>query len=233
MNHRDTEAPLVQVYRQLLDAHGHQRWWPAETPFEVCVGAILTQNTAWTNVERALARLKSAGLLDPDALHALPETDLAELLRPAGTFRVKARRLRAFLDVLIREFHGSLAHLFAGDTATVRARLLGIPGIGPETADCLLLYAGGHLSFVVDAYTRRIFHRHDWCGARASYAELQTLCARASHPGEMPDALDYWQDFHAQLVAVGKEYCRARAPRCETCPLRAFLPSTAGRSPGV
>jgi endonuclease-3 related protein len=139
---------------------GHQDWWPGETPFEVCVGAILTQNTNWTNVERAIANLKSAGVLAPEKLFALPEAELARLIRPAGYFNVKARRLRFFLRVLVQEFDGDLKKLFTGDTAAVRARLLAIHGIGPETADSLLLYAGGHHSFVIDAYTKRIFERH-------------------------------------------------------------------------
>jgi len=205
-------------------AFGPQHWWPGETPFEVCVGAILTQNTAWSNVERAIANLKGAGVLEPRRLHALPLTDLARLLRPAGYFNVKAARLRAFLDVLVDEFGGELERLFGGATPVVRARLLAIKGIGPETADCMLLYAGGHASFVVDAYTRRIFHRHGWCAEAEAYHDLQTLCAASlSH---RPDAatLDYWQDYHAQLVRVGKQFCRPRAPRCEACPLQCLLP---------
>jgi endonuclease-3 related protein len=217
-------AALREAYERMRAAHGHQKWWPAETPFEVCVGAILTQNTAWTNVERALARLQEAGVLEPLALYELPESALADLLRPAGTFRVKARRLRAFLRVLIEECHGDLARLFAGGTHAVRARLLEIPGIGPETADCLLLYAGGHLSFVIDAYTKRILVRHGWCHPKAGYDDLQAGCAEAASHVAGADPLDAWQDFHAQLVRVGKDFCRARAPRCEQCPLQPLLP---------
>jgi endonuclease-3 related protein len=155
----------------------------------------------------------------------LPEARLAELIRPAGYFNVKARRLRAFLQSLVQEFQADLSRMFAGDTATVRTRLLSISGIGPETADSMLLYAGGHLSFVVDAYTRRIFSRHRWCTAEVSYPELQDLCARSLRctNGEM---LDFWQDYHAQLVMIGKDYCRPRAPRCECCPLRELLPQS-------
>jgi endonuclease-3 related protein len=225
----DHAPPLRDAYRRLRERFGHQRWWPAETPFEVCIGAILTQNTAWTNVGRALARLKAAGALTPPALAALPEPALAELLRPAGTFRVKARRLRAFLAVLVGECGGDLARLFAGDTAAVRTRLLAIPGIGPETADCLLLYAGGQASFVVDAYTRRIFARHGWAGADAGYAALQGLCAAGLAEPDPARRLDLWQDAHAQFVAVGKHFCRARAPRCEDCPLRPLLPPGGAR----
>jgi endonuclease-3 related protein len=204
--------------------YGHLRWWPGETPFEVCVGAILTQNTTWTSVERAIAGLKQAGLLDPRGLYALPEAELAGWLRPTGYFNVKARRLRAFLRTLVGEFDADLERLFAGATAVVRARLLAIPGIGPETADSMLLYAGGHGSFVIDAYTKRIFSRHGWCAPDVAYAELQQLCARAL--SEMPPTatLDYWQDYHAQLVMVGKDFCRPRSPRCAECPLRPLLP---------
>lgn len=188
------------------------------------MGAILVQNTAWANVERAIANLKRAGLLEPHVLHAVLESQLAELVRPAGTFRVKARRLRAFLDMLVNQFDGSLEQLFAGPTTEVRARLLAIHGIGPETADSLMLYAGGHVSFVVDAYTRRIFARHGWCDPRISYDELQRLCAGMFNHVEGAARLDLWQDCHAQLVAVGKEFCRAGIPRCEECPLRELLP---------
>ncbi|MBI3876246.1 MAG: endonuclease III domain-containing protein, partial [Verrucomicrobia bacterium] len=144
--------------------HGHQHWWPGETPFEVCVGAILTQNTAWKNVERAIANLKSARVLTPEKFFALPEKQLAELIRPAGYFNIKAQRLRAFLSVLVEDFGGELSRLFAGETHVVRERLLAINGIGPETADSMLLYAGEHHSFVIDAYTKRIFARHGWAG---------------------------------------------------------------------
>jgi len=208
-----------------MHAHfGHQQWWPGETPFEVCVGAILTQNTSWTNVERAIANLKFAGVLDAKQMSALPETGLAQLLRPAGYFNVKAHRLRSFLRVLVEQFNGELARLFAGSPETVRARLLDINGIGPETADSLLLYAGGHHSFVVDAYTKRIFSRHRWCSADADYDEVKVLCESALNEKPRSKQLDYWQDYHAQLVMVGKHFCRKGEPRCGDCPLRPLLP---------
>lgn len=217
---------------------GHQDWWPGETPFEVCVGAILVQNTSWTNVERAIANLQSAGVLEPEKLFALPETRLAQLIRPAGYFNVKARRLRSFLRVLVEEFTSDLGKLFAGDTKTVRARLLAIHGIGPETADSLLLYAAGHHSFVIDAYTKRIFERHGWgkSGKREggkrkaetdgpySYDALKALCESALNQKRGAAQLDYWQDYHAQLVMVGKHFCRPREARCDACPLRPLLP---------
>jgi endonuclease III related protein len=204
---------------------GHQGWWPGETPFEVCVGAILTQNTNWGNVEKAMANLKAARVLEPRKLFALEERELARLIRPAGYFNVKARRLRAFLQVLVEECDASLDRLFMGELAAVRERLLAIKGIGPETADSMLLYAGGHHSFVVDAYTRRIFQRHGWCGAEADYHAVKALCESALDRERGTGRLDHWQDYHAQLVMVGKHFCRPRGPLCEKCPLQPLLPA--------
>ena len=232
---RKTEAGLRRAYELMRERAGHQHWWPGETPFEVCVGAILTQNTAWTNVERAIANLKTARAMEPKKLFALPEAKLAELIRPAGYFNVKARRLRSFLRVLIGEFGGDLEKLFAGETSDVRGRLLAIHGIGPETADSMLLYAGGHRSFVIDAYTKRIFQRHGWPGKsgkrkaeseksrEASYDELKILCESSLNQKTGAALLDYWQDYHAQLVMVGKHFCRTRAPHCDECPLKPVL----------
>jgi endonuclease-3 related protein len=228
---------LRRAYSLIRGRFGHQRWWPGETPFEVCVGAILVQNTSWTNVERAIVALKAAGVLTPAKLFALPESQLARLIRPAGYFNVKARRLRSFLHVLVEECDGDLDKLFAGETATVRMRLLAIHGIGPETADSLLLYAGGHPSFVIDAYTKRIFERHGWAGekwkagkrkagtsAALSYDSLKALCESALNHQHGAARLDYWQDYHAQLVMVGKTFCRPREAKCEECPLKPLLP---------
>lgn len=215
---------LRRAYQLMVHRFGHQHWWPGDTPFEVCVGAILTQNTSWKNVERAIANLKAAGVLDPRKLFALPERRLAELLRPAGYFNVKARRLRSFLRVLVGNFGADPGRLFAGDTAVVRERLLAISGIGPETADSMLLYAGGHPSFVIDAYTKRILERHGWCGADATYDDLKRLCESALDETSSRERLDYWQDYHAQLVMVGKDFCRPRQPHCQQCPLKPLLP---------
>lgn len=217
-------AALRDAYRLMRRRFGHQHWWPGETPFEVCVGAILTQNTSWSNVERAIANLKSARVLAPRELYALPPAQLAELLRPAGYFNVKARRLRAFLAVLVEAFGSDLARLLGGPLAEARARLLAINGIGPETADSMLLYAGGQASFVVDAYTKRIFGRHGWCAPNATYEEVQRCCVTWLDPRPPAERLDFWQDYHAQLVMVGKDFCRPRRPRCEACPLRPLLP---------
>lgn len=224
---RRTIVQLRRAYGLMRRRFGHQGWWPGETPFEVCVGAILTQNTNWTNVERAIANLRAAGVLEPRRLLSLPPARLAALIRPAGYFNVKARRLRAFLKVLVRDFNGDLARLLGGPLEAARARLLGIHGIGPETADSMLLYAGGQLVFVVDAYTRRIFARHGWCAPGADYDTVQRLCTSALNHRPAAGRLDYWQDYHAQLVAVGKEFCRPRVPRCAECPLRPLLPESA------
>ena len=209
---------------------GHQHWWPGETPFEICVGAILTQNTSWTNVERAIANLKAVRALQPGRLLSLPQRALARLLRPAGYFNVKTRRLRSFVRVLVDGFGGRLDRLFSGNTARVRERLLGIHGIGPETADSMLLYAGGHQSFVIDAYTRRIFHRHGWCRAEADYDDLKALCENALTERSGARRLDHWRDYHAQLVMVGKHFCRARNPLCDLCPLNPLLPRPGSKS---
>lgn len=208
----------------MRDHAGHLGWWPGDTPFEVCVGAILTQNTAWTHVERAIVNLKDAGVLDPKPMYSLPESELAELIRPAGYFNLKARRLRAFLKVIVEDCGGDLEALFAGSTESSRRRLLAIKGIGPETADSMLLYASRHHSFVVDAYTLRIFHRHQWCSENASYDDLQRACVQGLSHKSAGERQDFWRDYHAQLVMIGKDFCRPREPRCDTCPLRSLLP---------
>jgi endonuclease-3 related protein len=226
---------LRQAYRLMRKRFGHLHWWPGETPFEVCVGAILTQNTAWSNVERAIANLKAAGALEPRRMLARPEAELAALIRPAGYFNVKTRRLRAFLEVLVKEHGGEVANLMRGPTAAVRERLLNIHGIGPETADSMLLYAGGHLSFVIDAYTKRIFTRHGWwqgasgkngkTNTAEEYGSLKALCEQSLRQKRAGQRLDYWQDYHAQIVMVGKHYCANRNPDCASCPLRPLLPA--------
>lgn len=212
---------MNEAYRLLLDRFGFQHWWPAETPFEVCVGAILVQNTSWTQVERVLAVARRGGWLTPEGLWSMDEASLQEWLRPTGTYRVKAERLRAFLRVLWSKHAGSLDALLSGSRSEVRNRLLAIRGIGPETADCLVLYAAHQPSFVIDAYTRRVFRRHGWSGADAAYEQLQELC-EAALDGD--DRVQVWQDFHAQMVAVGKEYCRSAEARCGECPLKNLLP---------
>ena len=202
------------MYERLKAAFGHARWWPGESPFEVCVGAILVQNTSWTNVERALDGLRKRRLLSFRALDRRPASRLAPLLRSSGTFRVKARRLRAFLDFLSSEYGGRVEAMRSEDLPVLRRKLLAVPGIGPETADSIALYAAGQASFVVDAYTRRVFTRLGLLRGGESYAEVQRFFQE-----RLPRDAALYNDYHAQVVRLGKDYCRTR-PRCPECPLR-------------
>ncbi len=225
MNEKErTGALLMEYYSALYKKFGPQRWWPAKTRFEVVVGAILTQNTNWSNVERAIRALKKEGGLTPKGMNALSTEDLAALIRPAGYFNVKAKRLKNFLDHLNAEHEGSLQKLFGSESrdreksTDLRAELLSINGIGPETADSILLYAGGRAEFVVDAYTRRILSRHGLLKESATYAELKEFFTSALAPNAA-----LFNEYHALIVMTGKEFCRPRVPKCEECPLKAFL----------
>ncbi len=209
-----TKRLLEEIYRRLDAAYGDQRWWPGETPFEVAVGAILTQNTAWANVARAIGNLKSAGLLEAKVLAALPVAELAALIRPAGYYNVKARRLRAFLDFLLSEFGGDVGAMGAAGLAELRPRLLGVKGIGPETADSILLYACGLPTFVVDTYTHRVLSRHGLADEDAGYDEL-----KGSFEDNLPADARTYNQYHALFVRVAKERCKKRAPSCPGCPL--------------
>jgi endonuclease-3 related protein len=233
----DYTHALRSSYKLMRERFGHLGWWPGDTPFEVAVGAILTQNTSWTNVEKAIANLKAARVLTPRKLFALPEPALAEHIRPAGYFNLKAKRLRNFLAVLVNEFGGRLDRMLSGELVNVRGRLLAINGIGRETADSILLYAGTHHSFVIDAYTKRIFERHGWWSDSSSrqnqqaksqtadtYESLKALCETTLNQQSSEERLDYWRDYHAQIVMVGKDYCRPKNPDCENCPLQPLLP---------
>lgn len=207
------ERHLIEIYQRLLDHFGPQHWWPADSPFEVCIGAILTQNTAWQNVEKAIKNLKTNDLLSPQALRSISADDLSRLIIPAGYFNVKALRLKAFIDFLWAEFQGSLAIMFSLDLASLRAKLLKVSGIGPETADSILLYAGSFPIFVIDAYTKRIFARHHLGPDDTSYQEWQQYFME-----RLPLDLNIFNEYHALLVRLGKEYCR-KEPRCGECPL--------------
>ncbi|MCO5062577.1 MAG: endonuclease III domain-containing protein [Kiritimatiellae bacterium] len=210
--------PLHAAYRALFERFGPQHWWPAQSRFEMMVGAILTQNTAWTNVEKAIAELRKRRALTPRALQAAPLATLAQWIRPAGYYNVKSTRLRTFTDWIIRDFGGSLTRLFREPTESLRAKLLAVNGVGPETADSILLYAGERPVFVVDAYTRRILERHGWAEGGESYDAIASLFTRA-----LPREMSLFNEYHALIVQLGKEYCRAW-PRCEECPLRCLLP---------
>jgi endonuclease-3 related protein len=217
MNERSPS--LRAIYRRLVRHFGPAGWWPGETPFEVCLGAILVQNTSWTNVERALECVRGAGRLSFEGLSALSAARIAALIRPSGTFRVKAARVRAFLDFLGSAYGGRVEAMRAEDPWVLRRRLLGVHGIGPETADSIALYAAGQPLFVVDAYTRRAFTRLGLLQSGAlGYDEVQRFFM-----DRLPRDAALFNDYHAQIVRLGKEICRPR-PRCGACPLETICP---------
>lgn len=204
---------LRDLFRLLLDTFGPQDWWPGETPFEVALGAILTQNTNWRNVARVITALKGEGLLDPHLLGEMPVAELAQRFRSAGYYNLKARRVKNFLDFFAERFAGSMENMAAVDWDRLRAELLNLQGIGPETADSILLYALHKPTFVVDAYTFRILSRHNLVTDPCSYEELRQFFME-----RLPPEVPLFQEFHALLVRLGKEFCRPQ-PRCRGCPL--------------
>ena len=208
------EPRLRQLHDLLLAAFGPQHWWPGQTPFEVLVGAVLTQNTNWGNVERAIANLKARDLLGLPALRGLEPAELAQLIRPAGYYNLKAARLRNLLDLLYDNHGEAWEDVFAQPLEAARACLLAAKGVGPETADSILLYAGGLPSFVIDAYTFRVLTRHG-LGQGLDYHGLRDLFMAS-----LPDQAPLYNEFHALLVRLGKDYCRKSQPRCEACPAR-------------
>lgn len=207
------KARLLRLHVALLERFGPQRWWPGRTPYEVAAGAILTQHTAWTNAARALAALRARRRLSARGVAALGVAALARLIRPAGTYRVKARRLRAFTRWLLRWSGGRWAPLRRAPLGPLRRELLAVPGLGPETVDAILLYAAGRPVFVADAYARRVLARHRVLPPRATYE-----AARAVLEAHLPSDPALFNEFHALLVAVGKAHCRT-VPRCAGCPL--------------
>jgi len=211
---------LLRYYEAMAEALGPMHWWPAQTPFEVIVGAILTQSTAWGNVERAIANLRLARVLTPSAMLRISNPRLAALVRPTGYFRQKAKKLKAFVRFLDDGYGGSLKRMFLTPTLELREKLLSVHGIGPETADSILLYAGNHPVFVVDAYTHRIFERHGITSGKPDYEKVRALI-ETSIPGNP----EMFNEFHALIVNTGKNWCRKTAPRCEECPLRSLLPA--------
>jgi endonuclease III related protein len=249
---RSSAAGKVRAfYRALSRAWGDQNWWPAETAFEVMVGAYLTQNTAWTNVELALANLRRVDVLNLAGIRDLSIEELEQLIRPAGYFRQKARRLKTFVEFVDARYQGSIERMFQQPTGRLRGELLELNGVGPETADSILLYAGNHPVFVVDAYTRRILDRHGILPLSADYEDIRALfetalaepCAppslrrqiKAEEKGaaHQPSAMSKtarstlaqtYNEMHALIVSVGKNHCRKMAPGCGGCPLERFLP---------
>jgi endonuclease-3 related protein len=210
-----------RYYDVLFAAHGPQHWWPGRTAFEIIVGAILTQNTSWSNVEIALRNLRREELLTPRAIERVSLARLGRLIRSSGYFRQKAKKLKYFVRFVRSEYGGSLNRMFRDSTVILRERLLAVHGIGPETADAILLYAGKHPVFVVDAYTRRMLERHSLAAPTQSYEEIRQLFER-----NLPAAAPLYNEFHALIVRNGKEYCRTNDPRCSECPLHSLLPQT-------
>ncbi|HET6278203.1 MAG TPA: endonuclease III domain-containing protein [Candidatus Polarisedimenticolia bacterium] len=213
-------GPLLRYFQAMLREYGPQRWWPARSRFEIVVGAILTQNTAWTNVEKGIEALRSAGLLDPAAMARSPRARLAALIRPTGYFNQKAARLHHFLSFLEQRHGGDLDRLLAQPVAELRRQLLDLSGIGPETADSIILYAAARPMFVIDAYTRRILGRHGLVAADERYDRMQ----RQLHDSLPADA-GLFNEYHALLVRIGKEHCLKASPRCGGCPLEPLLPA--------
>ena len=242
-----TRSQVLRYYRAMLARWGAQNWWPGQSRFEVIIGAYLTQNTAWTNVEKAIANLRRERLLNVKGIRAVPIKKLEKLVRSSGYFRQKARKLKTFIQFLDKNYGGSLYRMFAQPTEKLRAELLSLNGVGPETADSILLYGGNHPVFVVDAYTRRILERHGFIHSKTKYEEMRSLIEAAitksaahafadlergsdpRHPvsrmsrATRSDLAQHYNEFHALIVRTGNQYCRS-TPKCEGCPLREFLP---------
>lgn len=209
----DLAGRLKLLYQRLLDHFGPQHWWPGDTPFEVLVGAMLTQNTSWTNAAQAIANLKKAEVLSLAGLRALAPEQLAGLIRPAGYYNLKEKRLRNLLDLAARDFDGNLNALFALPLSRARKKLLSCNGVGPETADSILLYAGGLPTFVVDAYTRRVLERHGFDIGKSDYGAVQALFM-----DHLPRDAPMFNEYHALLVILCKEYCKKSSALCSGCP---------------
>ena len=204
---------LVEIFDRLQKAYGPMHWWPADEAFEVMVGAILTQNTSWKNVEKAISRLKTMDLLDIYRLHTLGESQLAKEIRSSGYYRVKARRLKHLIEFIMAHYNGDIGKMFSEELGSLRPKLLQVNGIGPETADSILLYAGQKPIFVIDAYTKRILLRHGLASRGAKYEDLQRFFME-----NLPRDVHLYNEYHALLVYTAKDFCR-KAPKCENCPL--------------
>lgn len=205
---------LTEMYYLLYKAFGPQRWWPGETPFEIAVGAILTQNTNWGNVEKAINNLKKQKSLNAKTLHNMADKKLALLIKPAGYYNIKTKRLKKFLDFFTNHYKGSIEKMKTADKETLREKLLNINGIGPETADSILLYALKKPIFVIDAYTKRALVRHGIVSEGSTYHEMQEIFHK-----NLPQDTTLFNEFHALFVKLGKDFCRTK-PRCEACPLK-------------
>ncbi|MCX6695663.1 MAG: endonuclease III domain-containing protein [Candidatus Altiarchaeota archaeon] len=212
---RSTGSRLTVVYDVLFSEYGPRDWWPAETPFEVAVGAILTQNTAWGNVEKAIVNLKSRGFLEPDAMRNASERVIAGLIRPSGYFNLKSKKLKSFMDFLYDEFGGSMESMKRERTGKLRQRLLSVWGLGPETVDSILLYALEKPSFVVDAYTRRMFQRIGFLEGSEGYGEIKSLFEE-----KLPKDVQLFNEYHALIVEHCKRMCLKNKPKCNECCLK-------------
>ncbi len=208
---------LLQIYKSLYDFFGPLKWWPGDTPFEIMVGAILTQNTSWSNVEKAINNLKKENLLEPRKLYRIDQEKLAQLIKPSGYYNIKAQRLKNFINLFVNEFEGSAEKMFSDDSKELRKKLLNVNGIGPETADSILLYAGKKPFFVVDAYTKRIFSRHKLISKDSTYYQIQEFFSQ-----NLDQDVKLFNEFHAQIVMLGKTICTSKNPDCDRCPI-AFL----------
>lgn len=210
---------IKTIYKRLYKTFGPQDWWPGENPFEIIIGAILTQNTAWTNVEKAIRNLKKGKLLSARGLKDVPLKDLAKAIRSAGYFNEKAKKLKAFIDFLFVNYGGSVKRMFKKETQLLRQELLEIKGIGQETADSILLYAGNRAVFVIDAYTRRVLSRQQLISEKADYQEIQQLFTQ-----NLPLDVQLFNEFHALFVRLGKDICKKTKPDCRRCPLKKGSP---------
>jgi endonuclease-3 related protein len=214
MSDKETGKQLTSIYRSLFQVYGPQHWWPGDTPFEVLVGAVLTQNTSWVNVEKAIANLKRERLLIFSRMISVAPEKLARLLRPSGYFNIKAKRLRHLLLFIHTRYSDSLTKMFETDAALLRRQLLEVNGIGPETADSILLYAGEKPFFVVDAYTKRIFSRQGLIAGCEDYPAVQALFME-----NLPPDTRLYNEYHALIVRLGKEHCKKVRPICIDCPI--------------
>lgn len=205
---------VQEIYEILLGHFGPQRWWPGDTPFEIMIGAVLTQNTNWVNVSRAIDNLKKNDLLSFEKMHDLPVELLAEKIKPAGYFNLKAARLKNLLNFIGDEYNGSLEDMLHEDALNLREKILTVKGIGPETADSILLYAGNKPVFVIDTYTHRIFARHDIIAEEDGYYEIQEYFTLS-----LPEEVELFNEYHALIVRLGKEFCKKSKPLCRRCPL--------------
>ena len=205
---------LLKIYNSLYNYFGPLNWWPGDTPFEIMVGAIITQNTSWSNVEKAINNLKKENLLEPRKLYRINQEKLAQLIKPSGYYNIKARRVKNFVNIFLNDFEGSAEKMFSGDGRELRKKLLKVNGIGPETADSILLYAGKKAFFVVDVYTKRIFSRHKLISKDSTYYQIQEFFNQ-----NLDRDVELFNEFHAQIVMLGKTICTSKNPDCAKCPI--------------